>query len=145
MPVSFVYAERGTVVVLVASGRTTGSDFIRASNEVLAQCDRAKNVRYALIDLCEISDFDVSAAEVRHVAELGRNSSKIDPRTIAVSIAVSKRAVLGMVRMWELLVNWDTWKVHVCDTLTEAEKWLRSQMARAPDGHCDHGGTASRC
>jgi hypothetical protein len=143
LPISFRYTDDLKGVVLTASGRTTGSEFISVANEVLAGQDQSKCLRHALADLIEITDFDVSAAEIREIVALSRKRMELAPHPVAVAIAASKRVVLGMARMWELLVDWDGWNIRICESLLEAENWLKEEMARGPEVHPNHHASGS--
>jgi len=130
VPISLRYAADSKGVVLTASGRTTGAEFLSITNELLDSAERTQHVRFALVDLSEVYEFDISADEVRQVAALVKKSIEFNFHAVIVAIVATQRVVLGLARMWELLVDWVGWRIRVCSSLSEAEDWIRDEMAR---------------
>jgi hypothetical protein len=140
MPIAVGYTDVTKGVVLTASGRTTGTEFISVTNQLLDSSARTQHIRYALVNLSDVAEFDMSADKVRQVVALVRKSSQFNRHAVIVAIVATQRVVLGLARMWELMVDWVGWKIRVCSSLSEAENWVGEELARQDSLRFANGG-----
>src|SRR5579863_4608171 len=120
MPLSLHYTDDGDGFILSATGRTTGSDFIDLTRTMAADEDRIKTLKFALVDLSDVAEFDVSADEVRRIAALDQRIAAVNPHSIVAFVA-TRRVVVGLLRMWELLGARGGWAIRICSARAEAE------------------------
>ncbi len=91
----------------------------------LEQDPRCPNHLDVLLDLCETTSMP-KAEQLKAVSnEIGRIRKRV--RFDACAIAVSRDALYGMARMFEVLAEDRFRETHVFRTLDEAEKWLEAK------------------
>ncbi|MCW8854066.1 MAG: hypothetical protein OQK72_05155 [Gammaproteobacteria bacterium] len=102
MPVEVNLLEDGGVEIL-AKGVVSGEEIIKA-NEQLVNDEGLKNIRYKLIDKSACTEYVVSAAEIKKVAELNRVFAEANPG-IVVAIVESRILQFSLTGLWQAIVK----------------------------------------
>ena len=123
------FQEQGRRILQVGSGRLTGREIIQANEALLADGNRLKQLRTALVDLSDVEIVDVSPDDVRIIAGLDTQMSKLIP-ALAVAIVATKEHVFGMARMWQTLAETTGWDTKVFRMHPEADAWLEQMRPR---------------
>lgn len=120
------FQEQGRRILQVGSGRLTGREIIQANEALLADGSRLKQLRISLVDLSDVDVVDVSTDDVRVIAGLDTQLSRLTPG-LAVAIVAPKDHVFGMARMWETLADTTGWDTKVFRVRAEADAWLEQK------------------
>ena len=121
MPHTIIWSSRG--VRWVFEGVVSGSELIEANAEVYED-PRFPDIRYQIVDLTNVDEFDVSEADMRTLARNDHNASYLNP-----SVRVSVAAADEMIRLLSLYYEGESsdspWDQQVFDTVAEAEEWAQ--------------------
>lgn len=125
MPYLTEFIDGGKGVVRIGMGVVTGQEILKAVMAWDTDNPPLEWITHALIDLTEVSAMDISAEEIRRIAEVDKASSKKMGR-VHVAIAASQDIAFGMSRMYSGLTVSTGWIVNILRTRPEATAWLRS-------------------
>ena len=129
MPYTTEFVDDGTGVVHVGSGVAGSAEIVAGAREVQRIEARARKLTHGLTDLSDVTELRVTAADMRHIAEITKITAKLTPRGF-VAIVAPKDHIFGLARMWESLVDEEDWTTKVFRDRTQAETWLREQLGR---------------
>lgn len=115
--------------VLVCSGRLTGAEFLAANSEIFARDPVAEPLQYMLVDGDEATSVDVTAQDIREVAELDIDASRNFPNVL-VAIFAQDTLAFGLARMWQAYVSKSGWKTAVFRNRASAVAWLKAEVAK---------------
>lgn len=124
MPYTTEFIDDGTGVLHVGSGIVSSGEIVAGSHEVQSDEARARRLTHGLVDLTDVTELHVTAADMRIIAQASKRTAKFMPRG-AVAIVAPRDYIFGMARMWESLVDEDGWTTRVFRDRAEAEAWLR--------------------
>jgi hypothetical protein len=100
-----------------------GHDFIAADMELLAMPEQLAKCRYVIMDFTSISRMNISASDVRQIADLEVRMAAVQPH-VAVAVVAPTDVAFGLSRMWEVLAEKTGWETMVFRTRQEAEDWV---------------------
>lgn len=123
MALATEYIDDGRGLLHTGSGIVTGQELINGASQVLHDIRGGLPICYAMIDLSDISGFEVSSEDIRDVAKLNVSMAEvIGPARVAVVAAHD--IAFGMARMWEAYAHTTAWQTQVFRDRLEAENWL---------------------
>jgi hypothetical protein len=126
MPIETEVLQNGTGVLLICRGTVTGKDKIEAVERLLASPDVVSRLRYMVID--QEAALELSAQDIRTLAELERRMAQIAPPGVVVAITATREVDYGMARMWQVLVEQTGWETMVFRSFDEVDSWLREKV-----------------
>src|SRR5262245_38319751 len=128
MPFSTTITPDGTGILRKGWGVITGAELAAAESELFnaPEIDLGK-IRYALVDLSQVTEVRVSADEVRTVA---RVDEKLSTRNAALSVSIvaPHDVAFGLSRMWQMVSENTGWHSHVFRDRAGAVAWLRERV-----------------
>jgi hypothetical protein len=127
MPIEVEVLQNGTGLLLLCRGNLTGKDKIEIMERLLASPELVSNLRYMVIDQ-GAAHLDLSAEEVRIIAEQDRRMAQIAPPGVVVAMIAPREVDYGMARMWQVLVEETGWDTKVFRSFDEADSWLREKV-----------------
>jgi hypothetical protein len=129
MPYTIECVDGGRGVRSVGSGVVTGAEIRAALAEIVGRnLERARGLRYAVVDLTGVTELRVTPTDVRRIAAEDRALQAVTPVGVVAVIAAQDH-VFGMARMWETLVE-NGWETHVFRAAGEADAWPPLMRAR---------------
>jgi hypothetical protein len=127
MPIETEVLQNGTGLLLICRGTVTGKDKIEAMERLLAAPELVSHLRYIVIDQ-NAARVDLSAQDIRTLAELERRIAQLAPPGVVGAIIASRDVDYGMARMWQVLVEETGWETRVFRSFDEADSWLREKV-----------------
>jgi hypothetical protein len=125
MPVELVSLHGGIGVLFICSGDVTAKDILDAKVLLLASSIR-ETCKYAIVDLASVSNLEISASEVRDLADVDKRvAGQVRPGLI-VSIVAPTNLAFDLSRMWQVLS--EVWETVIVRTGKEAEAWIRQKF-----------------
>ena len=124
------YTSDGTGVLHRGEGIVTGADLIAAAAEHHRLEERARKLRYGVVDFTDATEIQISATEAQLIAEEDKITAALSPLAIVAVIAPQDH-VFGMSRMWETFAEATGWSTRVFRGRDEALAWLRKQVPSA--------------
>jgi hypothetical protein len=109
------------------SGIVTGADLFSSALEERADEARARKLRYALIDMTETIELQVTPADIRQLVEINRKMAQYTKGGI-VAIVADDHLTYAMARLWRTLCDEFEWNINVVHTRADAISWLRKQL-----------------
>jgi hypothetical protein len=131
----------GRGILFAGRGELNARAIIDAKRGLLADADRVRRLTFAIVSLLEVTNFNITVAEIRELAGVDEQIATLAPR-VSVAIVAPSDHDFGVARMWESIVDIPGWLTMVFRALPEAQAWLRdtiAMQARLPDA----GGTQS--
>lgn len=118
------FKHEGTGFHLTGFATVLGSEIIAAAAEAHRDEARARRLRYALVDLADLTEFRVATEEVRLIVAEDMITARLAPR-IVVAIVAPRDYAFGMARMWQVFAEDTGWTTQVFRGRAEAIEWLR--------------------
>ena len=121
MAYSITWTQTG--VIWDYSGLLTGAEILE-SNDAIYGDPRFDEIRFQLVDLSRVSEFEVSELEMRQMAHLDKAAARSNP-----SIRLAVVAPTGPAR--EIAENYEKhnknikWESAIFETRSQAEEWLK--------------------
>jgi hypothetical protein len=122
--VSTQFIDEGHCLLLVGSGTLSGGEIIEATRQLATMPDRLRRVGFVFVDLQSVVQLKMTGAEVREVACLDTQLSRLMPKAV-VAIVAPQDYVFGMARMWQALTEETGWTTGVFRSREAAQTWLR--------------------
>ena len=124
------YVDDGCGVLYVGAGVLTSQEIIAVKRDLLADPDKLRRIRYAIVTLSDVTLFP-SPEEIRQTVLLDHELAGIN-RSAVIAIIASEDLPFGMARMWEALAFATGWRVGIFRDRQKAEDWVRAKLpARA--------------
>ena len=130
MAYSTEYTSDGLGVLHRGEGVVTGAEIIAGAAEHHRLEERARKLRYGVVDFSDVKELQVSAAEVNAIADEDRMTASLTPHVVVAVIAPLDHA-FGVSRMWETLMDATKWNTRIFRDRDEALAWLRKQIPNA--------------
>ena len=129
MPYSTEFIDDGTGVYREGTGVVTGAELIAGAVAIHSAPDTARRLTHGLVDLTAVTEFRVTPADLRRLAEENLIVARLVPRAF-VAIVAPTDYIFGSVRMWQVFAADTGWNSAVFRDRHDAEKWLQEHMAR---------------
>jgi len=117
------YVDEGQGLELEGTGIVLGTELLQANQEMLAEQERLRRVRYALVVFDAAAKMELSAEEIRQIVAQDRLMSRWMPK-LSLAIVAHEDLQFGLSRMWEGYVLGVGWRTAVFRVRAEAEIWL---------------------
>lgn len=130
MAYSTEYTLDGLGVIHRGEGIVAGAEVIAAAAEHYRLEERARRLRYGVVDFTNVTELQITAAEAQAIAEEDRLTAALAP-DVAVAVIAPQDHVFGMSRMWETFAEATGWSTRVFRGRAEALTWLRKQVPSA--------------
>ena len=129
MPVEITDLDEGRGNLVIGRGVVTGEEFVNALRSHFSQDeDKFRNYKYSLTDHSAVTAIiDVSVGDVRTIAQLCRQASRVNPDAV-VAVVADRNVLFGLTRMWEMLQDGSGWTVKAFRTRDAAEAWIRETV-----------------
>jgi len=89
--------------------------------------ERARKLRYGLVDFSEVTDMKVTPDDIRRIVEANRKTAVLTPGAIVAIIAPSELPY-ALSRLWHTLSDDLGWQANVFHTRQDAIGWLRNHL-----------------
>lgn len=130
MAIEIHYTPDGIGIEVVLSDSVTGPDIMEALKGLYAD-DRFGGMKYMIADKTDCTEYSVTPEEVRRIAALDIESSKINPELIEAHIAPGD-VHFGTSRMWQAYVSEGRSATHVFRDRKSALKWIDNELTGTP-------------
>lgn len=127
MPYTAHYVDDGKGVHKFGTGIVTGLEvFVSALEESRIQ-ERARKLRYGLIDFSQVTEMKITPEDLQRVVEANRKTASLTPTALVAIIAPSPLPY-AMSRLWHSLSDGLGWKANVFHARPDAIAWLRKEL-----------------
>jgi hypothetical protein len=116
-------------VIHVGTGVVDGAEIIAAAIEEHRLEDRARRLRFGLVDLTDVTDLQVTSEHVRRIALENLTLAKLTPGAV-VAVAAPSDVAFGMARMWQTFASRTGWQILIVRSKAAATEWLRGRLGR---------------
>ncbi len=127
MPIEIQYSDDRKGVDFYAVGYVTGKEIIECGKEIFKE-KGFSSLRYWIVDRSRCTEYEVTADEVRLIAELDKRAAKENPNMITAIISETDLQY-GMSRMYETFVGESGFKTKLFRDRDTAEKWIERELA----------------
>ena len=121
------FIDQGRGIQFTGSGHLTGDEMIASKHVLLADEPKLAQVRFAIVSLADVTQFEISTKEVHDLAALDKKIGGITP-VVAVVVIAPRTHDFGMARMWETILDVPGWTSSVVRTRQEADAWLAERI-----------------
>jgi hypothetical protein len=121
------YVDSGKGVHKMGVGVVTSTDILLSSMQESTNEERARKLRYGLIDFTQTTELQVTTEVVRQLVEINRKMARLTPGAFVAVVAPSP-FTYAMSRMWHTFSADLGWTAHVFHGRPEAIAWLRKQL-----------------
>jgi hypothetical protein len=128
MPYLTEFIDEGTGILHVGSGVLKGQEIIKVVMAMAGKVPHPERVTHGLIDLTEVTDFQVSTEELKVITGVDRTQAETMKR-IYVAIVAPKDVAYGMSRMYEGLMLTPGWTIEIFRTMNQARTWLSTRLS----------------
>ena len=126
MPYLTEVIDGGTGILRIGRGVVTGQEIIGSALDMSAGAD-PKRITHAIVDFTEVTSFDVTAMDVRDIAEINTKKARATG-IVYIAIVAPNDIAFGMSRMYGSTLNALNWIVHTFRAMEDAEAWLNAQI-----------------
>jgi hypothetical protein len=127
MPYESYYVDSGKGLHKIGSGIVTAREISVSAAEVAADVERARKLKYALIDFSQTTELQVTPEIIRQVIEVNRKTAQVTPGAFVAVIAPDPLAY-GISRLWQTFTEDLGWNAHVFRGRPAAIMWLRQKL-----------------
>lgn len=128
MPVKNIPTDNGQGFITKCSDVLSAKEFIEAIRERYTHEESLSKVRYFMTDHSEVQDFKLSTEDIINLTKITNAACKKNPNVYLASVVPSSLGY-GLVRMWLSYADDLIWKARLCRNRSDAEQWLREQIA----------------
>lgn len=122
------FVDGGRGLVFTAAGDLTAGDILASKRDLLAQPDRLRPLRHALVLLEDVTRFTPTNDDIRDIATADTKIALLAP-DVSVGIVAPTDYLFGLSRMWEVFAEATAWRIAVFRSRAEADAWIRTEMA----------------
>jgi hypothetical protein len=127
MPIFVKITDGGLGFIMKGEGIITGQELLDAVSYRFASEERIKHYVYGISDYTEVTDSQISSAEVKIVAEKDKKVAAINPNLV-IAIAAPKDVMFGLSRMFQVYAEETGWDITVYRNLEEAQSKIREKI-----------------
>lgn len=127
MPVKLEYTDDGGAIV-TGTGTIRASEVSSVNKRLYAARDAILALRYQIVDLTDVQEFDIVADEVRALAMEDTNAARINPDMVTAVVG-NEDIAFGLLRMWEMNLDESAFRTSVFRSREEAEAWVQEMLA----------------
>lgn len=138
MPYTSLYLDDGRGLHKKGSGIVTGLEVISNCVEETIDEERARKVRYALIDLTEVTEMKVTPPDIRVIVDVNRKMASFTPG-VPIALVAPGQLSYAMARLWHTLTDDFGWTSNVFHSRPEAVAWLRKELLSKDDSDPELG------
>jgi len=120
--------QNGCGLLFIASGLLTRDDLIECKNRLLASEAHTKQCMYGIVDLSAVSSMQLSASDIKEVAEHDQRVAASIRLGAIVEIVAPTDSEYGLSRMWEILAERTGWETMVFRSRATGLAWLRVRV-----------------
>lgn len=131
MAIQINYLDKGIGIEIVATGKVTGEEIIRAHKEIYNE-ENLKKQKYQIIDRTHCTEYQVSSDEVEEISALDNKASEVNPNIIIALIAPTSLQY-GISRMWQAYIKDDRFVTKIFEDRESADLRIKTQLAGKPD------------
>ncbi|MBC8116919.1 MAG: hypothetical protein H7062_21190 [Candidatus Saccharimonas sp.] len=122
------FVDGGRGLVFTAAGELTAADVLAPKTIMLAEPDRLRPLRHALVLLEGVTRFAPTNDEIRDIATADTKIALFAP-DVSVAIVAPTDFLFGLSRMWEVFAEGTAWRISVFRSRAEADAWIRTETA----------------
>ena len=124
--VNYIDNDRG--VEILASGLVTGKEVIAAHAKIYA-VEKLRIQRYHIIDKSRCTEYDVSASDIKLIAQLDRQAAQVNPALI-MAIVESSSLKYSLSELWQAHVEPFIKHSQSFTNRTDAEQWIHDCLEK---------------
>jgi hypothetical protein len=124
MPYLTEVIDEGRGILHIGSGILHGEEIISSAQRILKMVKEGFSPQFALTDLSNVSEFNISSDEISRNADLNIMISRYVPSVRVAIIALSSH-VYGIARMWQMHSDKTGWVIEIFRDREAANKWLK--------------------
>lgn len=129
MTVQVNVLEDGVGVEILATGVVTGHEIIEA-HDLIYDSSHLRKQKYHIIDKTKCTEHDVTAAEIKSIANLDKQASEINPN-IVIAVIESGRLQFTLTELWEAQVRGSVFKTKSFTDRQSALEWITQNVKPA--------------
>jgi hypothetical protein len=129
MPLTLKYINDGVGVEFILSGLVTGAEVIEANKKIYSTSEKIIKQKYQLIDRTQCTEYQITAEEIKIIAEQDKEAAKLNPNILMVFVATNAQQ-FGVSRMWQEHVGESGFLTKIFRNRKSAEKWLEQQLKK---------------
>ena len=114
--------ENGEGIEILATGVVTGSEIIHA-HEMIYDQTHLHRQKYHIIDKSKCIEYNVSAEDIKSIAQLDKNASTINPN-IVIAIIESESLRYSLSELWQKYVENCVFKTSTFADRNDAIEWI---------------------
>lgn len=122
MPIDLIREENGGVI-FKGVGVVEGKEALSLNQGLYSSDEAISEIRYQLIDLTEVTEFNFSSSDMRKLAGSDRKAFMINP-AMKVAIVAPDAFSFGMNRVYDSYVSDHLERVMLFKDLQSAREWL---------------------
>ena len=126
MAIEITYTDDGLGVELISSGVVTGQDIIEALKQIYGD-ERFGKLQYLIADKTGCTEYEVETDDVRTIASMDAESSKLNPDLVEAHIAPLD-IQFGVSRIWHAYVSQTRPKSNIFRDRETALEWVKRHM-----------------
>jgi hypothetical protein len=127
MPYATSYVDDGKGVHKVGTGIVTGSEIFASAVQESSNAERARKLRYGLIDFSQVTEMKVTPEDIHRIVEINRKLASYTPAAV-VAIIAPAQLPYALSRLWHTLSDDLGWKSNVYHERQDALAWLRKHL-----------------
>jgi len=127
MPYTTCYVDHGKGVHKTGSGIVTGLEIFSDAVQDPLDEDRARKLRYGLVDFTGVTEMKVTPEDVRRIVEMNRKMAVLTPGALVALVAPAPLPY-AIARLWHTLSDDLDWKSNVFHARPDAIAWLRDEL-----------------
>jgi hypothetical protein len=128
MPYEISYLEDEGGIITTYWGTVTDDEIIQSGKEKLALWGKMKIIRFALTDLSQVEDLNLTSKGIQINADI--SAELLNENSIIVAFVVPDDFGFGMGRMWQAYADHTGAKSNVFRTRSEAEAWIKQTLSK---------------
>jgi hypothetical protein len=104
----------------------SGEELIRSNLEIYGD-ERFDTMKYQLVDLTGVSEFNVTRDEMLKIAAYDRAAALSNPR-VRVAVVASNKAIKTLTQLYNAENTSSPWETRLFDSLQEARTWVDEKL-----------------
>lgn len=127
----YTIAWKPGVIIWTFHGTVSGKDAIQANLDIYGD-PRFDNLRYGIVDLTEVEQFDIANEDLEAAAALD-DAATITNSHLAIAVIATTDEARRVASLYESAMSTSKWKVKIFGTPNDAKEWLSLTLGIGAD------------